>query len=77
MKPILNRLLTEPAVVIGLLTSIIIAVLAVVTDADWDAALIVAVIGPFAASLGIRPLVAPAHWAADKPDESQRPLTPH
>jgi len=59
VKAIAQRVWNEPAVAIGLFTSIVLVVLALVSDADWDAQTIVGVIAPFASALGIRPLVTP------------------
>ena len=59
MKPILQRVWKEPAVFIGLLTSIVLAILAIITSAHWDASLIVGIVAPLASSLGIRSLVTP------------------
>jgi hypothetical protein len=59
MKVIAQKIWNEPAVALGLLVSIVLAILALVDGADWDAQTIIGVIAPFASSLGIRQLVRP------------------
>jgi hypothetical protein len=66
MSVIAQRVWREPAAGIGLLTTVILLVIAVATDAEWDAALILAIVAPFTSSLGIRQLVYPA--AGPRPD---------
>ena len=63
MRVIGKRIWTEPAVAIGLLTSILLAVIAVVTGANWDTSTIVGIAAPFLSSLGIRQLVTPVKTA--------------
>ena len=70
MQPIIQRLWKEPAVFIGALTSVVLAILAVVTGADWDADTIVGIVAPMASALGIRPLVTPT-----KAPDGERPAT--
>lgn len=70
MSEIAKRAWREPAVFLGLVTSIILAVITVATGDKWDTAAIVAVIAPLASALGIRQLVTPATEAA-KPTESK------
>jgi hypothetical protein len=60
MKVIVQRIWTEPAVAIGLGASIILAILAVATGADWDASTIAGIAAPFISALGIRETVKPA-----------------
>jgi hypothetical protein len=60
MKVIAERIWSEPAVAIGLLVSALLAVLAVLDDAAWDAQTIIGIVAPFASSLGIRQAVSPA-----------------
>lgn len=59
MSVLLERIWREPAVAIGLLTSIFLLVVAAVTGSGWDASVILGILGPLAAALGIRPLVTP------------------
>ena len=60
MKVIMKQIWNEPAAAIGLLTSALLAVLAIADGADWDAQTIIGVIAPLASALGIRQLVSPA-----------------
>lgn len=59
MSEIIQRAWHEPAVLIGLLTSIALTAITITTGDPWDAAAIAAVIAPLAAALGTRPLVTP------------------
>lgn len=59
MSEILRRVWHEPAVAIGLITSVALAVITIATGDPWDAAAIVGVIAPIASALGIRQLVTP------------------
>jgi hypothetical protein len=60
MKTILNQIWNEPAVAIGLLATLLLLVLALVSDAPWDASTIAGIAAPFVSSLGIRQAVSPA-----------------
>jgi len=60
MKVIGQKFWNEPAVCIGLLTTVILLVLQIVTGDDWDAVNIIAILAPFVSSLGIRQTVTPA-----------------
>ena len=60
MKVIAQRVYREPAVFIGLLTSIALAVITLLTGDPWDAATIAAIAAPIVSALGIRTLVTPA-----------------
>jgi len=71
MKVIAGRIWREPAVAVGLLTSVILVVLALADNADWNASVILGVIAPFTSALGIRQLVSPA--AGPRPDPSAEP----
>lgn len=64
MREIAERIWHEPAVFIGLLTSVLIALLTVLGDNGWDAETVLAVIAPFFSSLGIRQLVTPVGRAS-------------
>jgi hypothetical protein len=57
MKVIGQKIWNEPAVCIGLLVSIAMAVGAILTGSDWNWETIVAVLAPLATALGIRPTV--------------------
>jgi hypothetical protein len=61
MKELAARVWAEPAVFIGLLVSLGLLTLALLTDPDWDASTILGIIAPVASALGIRPLVTPTH----------------
>jgi hypothetical protein len=59
VKSIAQRIWNEPSVGIGLLTSVLLAVVAVASSATWNTQTILGVVAPFASSLGIRQLVTP------------------
>jgi outer membrane biosynthesis protein TonB len=59
MKTIAQRVWREPAVCIGLLTSVILLVLQLIGDNKFTADTIIAIVAPFASALGIRQLVTP------------------
>lgn len=59
MSEILKRVWREPAVFLGLLTSVALAVITIATGDPWDTAAIAAVVAPLASALGIRQLVTP------------------
>jgi hypothetical protein len=67
MKAVAQQVWREPAVFIGLLTSILLALIAILDGADWDTQTIIGVVAPFAASLGIRQAVTPAAGPRDTP----------
>lgn len=60
MREIGERIWREPAVCIGLLVSLGLLVANLIGTPDWSAQGIIAILAPFASSLGIRQLVAPA-----------------
>jgi hypothetical protein len=60
MKKIANLFWSEPAVVIGALVSAALFVVKWQTGVDFGEDDLLAVLSPFAASLGIRQLVTPA-----------------
>jgi hypothetical protein len=66
VKVIMKQIWNEPAAAIGLLTSALLAVIAVADGADWDAQTIIGVIAPLASALGIRQLVSPAAGPRDQ-----------
>jgi hypothetical protein len=57
MKPLAKKIWEEPAAFIGLLTSLALLVLNLLTDADWGVESIVTIVAPLASALGIRQLV--------------------
>ena len=65
MKPIAKKIWEEPAAFIGLLTSILLAVLNLLTDNEWDVETIVGILAPLASSLGIRQAVMPTAKAEE------------
>jgi membrane protein implicated in regulation of membrane protease activity len=71
VKVIAQRVYREPAVFIGLVASVVLALLAVLSGAEWDAQTIVGIAAPFVSALGIRPLVTPTA----KVDEQLETLT--
>lgn len=66
MDEIAKRVWREPAVAVGLLTSIVLAIVAVVSGDSWDVSTIAGIAGPLVAALGIRPFVTP-DMRKDKP----------
>jgi hypothetical protein len=74
VKPLAKKIWEEPAAAIGLLTSIVLAVLAIVDDAAWDAQTIIGVVAPLASSLGIRQLVSPAAGPRQDPPSAEEDL---
>jgi len=67
MRVIGRRIWTEPAVAIGLLTSILLTVVALVTGTSWDTSTIAGIAAPFLSSLGIRQFVSPTDSKAQSP----------
>ena len=65
MKVIAQKVWNEPAVFIGLVTTLALLVLAFATTADWTAQTIAGIIAPVASSLGIRQLVTPTSKEAE------------
>jgi hypothetical protein len=65
MSEIIKRAWKEPAVGIGLLVTVALAIGAAATSSDWSWETIVAVLSPLLAGLGIRPLVTPVKKPAD------------
>jgi len=59
MHEIALRAWREPAVAIGLLTTVLLAIVVLATGDPWDTAAIVGVLAPLASALGIRELVVP------------------
>jgi len=73
MSVIGKRIWTEPAVAIGLLTSILLAVLALITGTSWDTSTIVGIAAPFLSSLGIRQFVSPTVSGSTMPNAPPTP----
>ena len=69
MSEVASRVWREPAVFVGLLSSVALAVVNVVTGGPWDAAIIVGILLPLVEALGIRQLVYPAGEIKTRPDE--------
>lgn len=59
MSEIARRAWREPAVFLGLASSIAVAVITIATGDPWDTATIAGVAGPLVSALGIRELVTP------------------
>jgi len=72
VKQIIKRIWNEPAVAIGLIASLILALLQFLGDDTWDANTIIAIAAPFVSALGIRQTVKPALGPAPgaAPDET-------
>lgn len=70
MKVLAQQLWREPAAAIGLLTSVLLLVLAVVSDTAFTADTIIAIVAPLASALGIRQVVTPAAGPRPDPEES-------
>jgi hypothetical protein len=58
MKTILQRFWREPAVCIGLVWSLALLILTIITS-SFDASSIAGIVSPLASALGIRQLVTP------------------
>jgi len=61
MKVITKQIWNEPAVFIGFITTVAIAIVTVVTGDDWDIGTIVGTLAPLVSALGIRSQVTPYH----------------
>jgi hypothetical protein len=59
MKVVAARVWREPAVFIGLLTSVALLVIKLATGDPWDAVTIAGIAAPLVSALGIRELVSP------------------
>jgi hypothetical protein len=59
MREIGKKVWNEPAVAIGLLLSLALLAVTLINGEDWDWNVILLVVGPFLAGLGIRPFVRP------------------
>lgn len=60
MKPLAQKLYREPAAFIGFVTTVALAIGAIITGSDWSWEAIVAIVAPLASGLGIRQVVTPA-----------------
>jgi hypothetical protein len=69
MRVIARTVWQEPAAAIGLLTSVALIALAVLSGASWDASTIAGILAPLLSGLGIRQLVSPAPPAQETTDE--------
>ena len=65
MKALAQRVWNEPAVAIGLLTSVLLALITWVGGDDWTVETIIAVVAPFLSAIGIRQLVSPVRPAPE------------
>ena len=59
MRGLAQRIWREPAVAIGFLTTVILAVVAVISGTDLDAGTVIGLLAPLVSSLGIRQFVTP------------------
>lgn len=75
MKVIAQRVYREPAVFIGLLTSIALLVIKLLTGDSWDAATIAGIAAPLVSALGIRAVVTPSISPGDQPATDAPPPT--
>ena len=66
MKVIAQRVYREPAVFIGLLTSVALLVITLATGDQWDAATIAGIAAPLVSALGIRATVTPTLGSPDE-----------
>lgn len=71
MGEIAKRAWREPAVFLGLATSIALAVITLATGDPWDAATIAGVVAPLVSALGIRELVSPVTGAHEETKKSE------
>jgi outer membrane biosynthesis protein TonB len=76
MQEIVKRVWREPAVAIGLLTSIALAIIVVVSGDSWDLAAITGVAAPLVSALGIRSQVTPTAKAEPEPEPAKPPPEP-
>lgn len=59
MKLLVLRIWSEPAVFIGLLTTVALILVNVIGEDDWGLENVIAILAPLVSSLGIRQLVTP------------------
>jgi hypothetical protein len=59
MQEIVRRVWKEPAVAIGLVTSVALAIIVVVSGDAWNVSTIAGVVAPLGSALGIRTQVTP------------------
>lgn len=67
MRTIAEQVWREPAAAIGLLTSVLLALIALISDAELDAQTLIGIVAPFASAIGIRGLVSPAAGPREPP----------
>lgn len=72
MKVLAQRIWNEPAVCIGLLTSLVLLALNFATGDDWSADAIIAILAPIISALGIRQVV----YSPNTVEELTAPETP-
>lgn len=65
MSEIARRVWHEPAVFLGLITSIALVVITLATGDKWDTATIAGVAAPLVSALGIRELVTPTGGSSE------------
>jgi hypothetical protein len=73
MRVVILRVWKEPAVFVGLLVSLALLVLALVSDTPLDANAVIGIAAPFLSSLGIRQFVTPAAGKIQPADKSLEP----
>jgi hypothetical protein len=66
VKALATRFWNEPAVAIGLLATVLLAVLNWLGDNTWSADDLIAIVAPLLSGLGIRPLVTPTHAGTEE-----------
>lgn len=59
MKPLMQKIWTEPAAAIGLLTSLVLLGVAVISDANFNTQTLLGIAAPLLSGLGIRQTVYP------------------
>jgi len=72
MKVLAQKIWNEPAAGIGLLVSMGLLALAILTEAPWDASTIAGIVAPLASGLGIRQFVRPIPPTAASEQESPK-----
>lgn len=60
MRVIAERVWAEPAVAVGLFTSMLLLAISLIDGSGWEASVILGILAPFTSALGIRQLVSPA-----------------
>ena len=65
MSAIAQRIWREPAAAIGFLTTVALAIVALLSGTDWTAGTIIGITAPLVSALGIRQFVTPTPNASD------------